>query len=386
MLELLAIENYRSIKSVTVGLERLNVVTGANGSGKSNLYRALRLLHDIIREGALSSLAMEGGLRAALHAGERSRGTPVTLKLGLRTSAASYATDLGMPQIKHPNPLQSFAIDLGIPVISDFPFDPVVKSELVWSSELLRPSTTLVERRGNLVKVRDANFKLVHAEWSVREAESMLATLADPATAPELYALRESARGWRFLDYLRTDAAAPARLPSPATFTPVLPDDGSRLPAALATVQRVGHARAFHAAIDAAFPGSRVGIEEDGSGMARLVMSQPGLARPLDARELSDGTLRMILLATALLSPRMPELLVLNEPEASLHPSLLPTLAGLIRRASEQTQVIVVTHSQPLVDGLRDDANVIELEKEGGATSIRGQLMFEGPQWVWPKR
>lgn len=386
MLELLAIENYRSIKSVTVGLERLNVVTGANGSGKSNLYRALRLLHDIIREGALSSLAMEGGLRAALHAGERSRGTPVSLKLGLRTSTASYATDLGMPPVKHPRPLQNFAIDHGIPFISDFPFDPVVKSELVWSSELLRPSTTLVERRGNLVKVRDADFKLVHAEWSVREAESMLATLADPSTAPELYALRESARGWRFLDYLRTDAAAPARLPSPATFTPVLPDDGSRLPAALATVQRVGNARAFHAAIDAAFPGSSVGIEEDESGMARLVMSQPGLARPLDARELSDGTLRMILLATALLSPRMPELLVLNEPEASLHPSLLPTLAGLIRRASEQTQVIVVTHSQPLVDGLRDDANVIELEKEGGSTSIRGQLQFEGPQWVWPKR
>ncbi|WP_371031093.1 AAA family ATPase [Pseudoclavibacter sp. JSM 162008] len=388
MLELLAIENYRSIKSVTVALERLNVITGANGSGKSNLYRALRLLHDIIREGALSSLAMEGGLRAALHAGKRSPGTPVTLKLGLRTSTASYATDLGMPPHERPGsrPLQNFAIDLGIPVISDFPFDPVVKSELVWSSELLRPSTTLVERRGNLVKVRDANFKLVHAEWSVREAESMLATLADPSTAPELYALRESARGWRFLDYLRTDAAAPARLPSPATFTPVLPDDGSRLPAALATVQRVGNARAFHAAIDAAFPGSRVGIEEDASGMARLVMSQPGLARPLDARELSDGTLRMILLATALLSPRMPELLVLNEPEASLHPSLLPTLAGLIRSASEQTQVIVVTHSQPLVEGLRDDANVIELEKEAGSTSIRGQLQFEGPQWVWPKR
>ncbi|VXC33584.1 ATP-binding protein [Pseudoclavibacter sp. 8L] len=383
MLELLAIENYRSIKSVTLGLERLNVITGANGSGKSNLYRALRLLHDIIREGALSSLAMEGGLRAVIHAGKRSRGEPVTLKLGLRTSGVSFATDLGMPS---PKQVQNFAIDLGIPIISDFPFDPVVKSELVWASELLRPSTTLVERRANSVRVRDADFKLVQAEWSVREAESMLATLADPSTAPELYALRESARGWRFLDYLRTDAAAPARLPSPATFTPVLPDDGSRLPAALATVQRIGQARAFHDAIDAAFPGSRVSVEEDESGMARIVMSQPGLARPLDARELSDGTLRMILLATALLSPRMPELLVLNEPEASLHPSLLPTLAGLIRRASEQTQVIVVTHSQPLVDGLRDDANVVELEKEEGATSIRGKLQFDGPLWVWPKR
>ncbi|WP_424466267.1 AAA family ATPase [Pseudoclavibacter helvolus] len=368
MLELLAVENYRSIKSVTVGLERLNVITGANGSGKSNLYRSLRLLHDIIREGALSSLAMEGGLSAALHAAERTRGQQVTLKLGLRTSGLSYA------------------IDLGIPVISDFPFDPVVKSELVWSGELLRPSTTLVERRGNLVKVRDADFRLVRAEWSVRDAESMLATLADPSTAPELYALRESARGWRFLDYLRTDAAAPARLPSPATFTPVLPDDGSRLPAAVATVQRVGNAKAFHAAIDAAFPGSRVGIAEDESGMARLVMSQPGLARSLDARELSDGTLRMILLATALLSPRMPELLVLNEPEASLHPSLLPTLAGLINRAAEHTQVIVVTHAQTLVDELRAEANIIELEKEVGSTSIRGQLQFEGPNWVWPKR
>ncbi|MBF4550637.1 AAA family ATPase [Pseudoclavibacter sp. VKM Ac-2888] len=383
MLELLAIENYRSIKSVTLGLERLNVITGANGSGKSNLYRALRLLHDIIREGALSSLAMEGGLRAVIHAGKRSRGEPVTLKLGLRTSGVSFATDLGMPS---PTQVQNFAIDLGIPIISDFPFDPVVKSELVWASELLRPSTTLVERRANSVRVRDADFKLVQAEWSVREAESMLATLADPSTAPELYALRESARGWRFLDYLRTDAAAPARLPSPATFTPVLPDDGSRLPAALATVQRIGQAGALHDAIDAAFPGSRVSVEEDESGMAKIVMSQPGLARPLDARELSDGTLRMILLATALLSPRMPELLVLNEPEASLHPSLLPTLAGLIRRASEQTQVIVVTHSQPLVDGLRDDANVVELEKEAGATSIRGKLQFDGPLWVWPKR
>ncbi|PPG35881.1 ATP-binding protein [Pseudoclavibacter sp. RFBG4] len=383
MLELLAIENYRSIKSVTLGLERLNVITGANGSGKSNLYRALRLLHDIIREGALSSLAMEGGLRAVIHAGKRSRGEPVTLKLGLRTSGVSFATDLGMPS---PEQVQNFAIDLGIPIISDFPFDPVVKSELVWASELLRPSTTLVERRANSVRVRDADFKLVQAEWSVREAESMLATLADPSTAPELYALRESARGWRFLDYLRTDGAAPARLPSPATFTPVLPDDGSRLPAALATVQRIGQAGAFNDAIGAAFPGSRVSVEEDESGMAKIVMSQPGLARPLDARELSDGTLRMILLATALLSPRMPELLVLNEPEASLHPSLLPTLAGLIRRASEQTQVIVVTHSQPLVDGLRDDANVVELEKEAGATSIRGKLQFDGPLWVWPKR
>ena len=61
-------------------------------------------------------------------------------------------------------------------------------------------------------------------------------------------------------------------------------------------------------------------------------MSQPGLLRPLKAAELSDGTLRYLLWIAALLSPRPPELLVLNEPETSLHPDLLPALARLIAR------------------------------------------------------
>ncbi|MGO3679275.1 MAG: AAA family ATPase, partial [Microbacteriaceae bacterium] len=91
-------------------------------------------------------------------------------------------------------------------------------------------------------------------------------------------------------------------------------------------------------------------------------------------------------LATALLSPRPPKLLVLNEPEASLHPSLLAPLANLIRSASKNTQVIVVSHAQELVSALEPEARVLRLEKPGGATLIEDQLPFEGPVWHWPRR
>jgi predicted ATPase len=67
-------------------------------------------------------------------------------------------------------------------------------------------------------------------------------------------------------------------------------------------------------------------------GFLELAMRQHGLLWSLATSELSDGTLRYLLLVTALLSPRPPELMVLNEPEASLHPELLPALARLIAR------------------------------------------------------
>ena len=119
-----------------------------------------------------------------------------------------------------------------------------------------------------------------------------------------------------------------------------------------------------------------------------LSMHQHGLLRPLAAAELSDGTLRYLLLIAALLTPRPPQLLVLNEPETSLHPDLLPALARLIAEAAAQSQLVVVTHSEPLIARLADEptAAVIRLEKELGATRVAGQVELETPRWLWPKR
>ena len=375
MIRTLAIENYRSLQDITIELGGLTIVTGPNGSGKTSVYRSLRLLSDVVREGALTSLVAEGGLRNALHAGPREAGRPVALRLGFASDELSYAIDLGLPQ------LPAFELPDG-----SRPLDPEVKNETVWHGPVLRPASILAERRSLAVRLRDANGALALSGWRVRESESMLATLASPTETPELFELRESARRWRFYDALRTDADAPARRPGPISFTPVLDAAGSNLVGALATVLGTGDGERLQGAIAAALDGSGVVIRGDDSGIGRVALEQPGLRRSMDARELSDGTLRFLLLATALLSPRPPELLVLNEPEGSLHPSLLPVLAELIVDASTRTQLVVVTHAEPLVRALGSDARLVELEKESGTTSIRGQLRFEGPDWRWPKR
>ena len=108
------------------------------------------------------------------------------------------------------------------------------------------------------------------------------------------------------------------------------------------------------------------------------------MLRPLRAAELSDDTLRFLLLTAALLTPRPVSLLILNEPETSLHVDLIPALAGLIVRAAEESQVIVVSHASSLIEALTDaGAQKLALIKEFGETRIEG---VNPPKFVWPKR
>ncbi len=80
--------------------------------------------------------------------------------------------------------------------------------------------------------------------------------------------------------------------------------------------------------------------------------------------------------------------MVLNEPETSLHPDLLPALARLIIQVSEKTQVWVVSHASRLIAALSEslDCHCIELDKVLGQTEVTGQGMFDEPAWHWPDK
>jgi predicted ATPase len=164
---------------------------------------------------------------------------------------------------------------------------------------------------------------------------------------------QERMRAWRFYDHFRTDNEASARRRQVGTRTQVLASDGSDLAAAMATIQEIGADDALGAAIADAFPGGSIDIC-DADGYFELEMRQHGLLRSLKTSELSDGTLRDLLLVAALLKPRPPQLMILNEPETSLHPDLLPPLARLIAQASERSQIIFVSHAASLVSALHD--------------------------------
>ena len=123
-------------------------------------------------------------------------------------------------------------------------------------------------------------------------------------------------------------------------------------------------------------------------GRLTVGLRQEGLLRPLNVAELSDGTLRYLLWCAALLTPRPPQLMVLNEPESSLHPDLLPALARLIGVAAKQTQVWVVSHASRLIAALKENelCQSIDLEKELGETVVIGQGALDRPAWKWPGR
>jgi predicted ATPase len=262
--------------------------------------------------------------------------------------------------------------------------DPVIKAEAVWIGEVLKRSNLIASRNGSGVQVLDDAGKRATVISDLAPFDSMMTHAADPRGAPELLALRERMRGWRFYDHFRSDPDAPARRPQVGTRTPVLAADGTDLAAALQTIREIGNPAALQEAIEDAFPGSTIEVDAAG-GLFEVTMRQQGLLRPLRVSELSDGTLRYLLLVAALLTPRPPSLMVLNEPETSLHPDLLAPLARLIAAAAERCQIIVVTHAQPLVEALAgvEDSTTFTLEKELGETLAPG---VEAPAWAWPKR
>ena len=113
-------------------------------------------------------------------------------------------------------------------------------------------------------------------------------------------------------------------------------------------------------------------------------MHQRGLLRPLRTSELSDGTLRYLLLIAALLTPRPPPLMIFNEPETSLHPDLLAPLGRLLARTAIRSQIVVVSHAQPLVTTLIEaEAEIVVLAKELGETV---PIAHRAPPWTWPAR
>ncbi len=383
MINTLAISNYRSILDVKAPMSSLNVITGANGTGKSNLYKSLRLLSRTVSDDLISALAAEGGLDSVFWAGPeiitsrmKSGEVPVQggphknpkrLRFGFATDEYSYLIELGTP----------------MPSLSMFSRDPEIKRELIWAGSKYHPSSVLVDRDGPVVKVREGRgFKVMHQHQPAYQ--TLFSEIGISDDAPEIAAVRNFMAKWRFYDHFRTDAQAPARMKHLGTRSPVLSESGANLAAALQTIIEIGDHEALADAVDDAFPGTSLHVSTNDEGRFYVSLQQPSMLRAIGTDELSDGTLRYLLLVAALLTPRPPALMVLNEPETSLHPDLLAPLARLIKKASDQTQVWVVSHAARLIAELKENgADPITLYRPMGETKIMGLDEWDEPSWKW---
>ncbi|WP_420961672.1 AAA family ATPase [Brucella sp. IR073] len=357
-------KNYRSLRSIHLEIGRVSLFVGENGAGKSNLYRALQLIKTSSTGTLASEIASEGGMQSALWTGPRRAGQPARIILEARfedgeTAARSaYHIEAGLPP----------------PASAGFAYEPHIKEEDL-SLDTGRRSVDMMSRKGPAVFARDGEGKRVRHPSPILASETALSLLADAGRYPEIGDLSANLRGWRFYHGFRTDRGSPVRRPSIAVTSPLLDEDGSNLAAVFATLAYIrGDTVDLNRCVADALGGARLSIPPPERRASFGLMLPEFPQRVFGPEELSDGQIRFLALAGALLSYRLPPLIALNEPEASLHPSMLPALARMIGKAAERAQVWVVTHSTALADAIRAEtgARPVTVMREEGETVVKG--------------
>lgn len=310
------VEGFTSIRSAELALRDLNVLVGANGAGKSNFIRALGLLGRIV-DGELGLyVGLSGGANALLDADQ---GTPRRIRLEVVSEAGGYSAEL-------------------VPASGD---SLIFYDETVWQDE---PGATASLGRG-------------HRETALTAHEPMWESTAAP--------LVETLQGCRVFHFHDTSRIAPVKQQGYLSDNRSLHPDAGNLAAVMLRLRDGDHPhyQRIVRTVKQVAPFFRDFVLEPelASDRLRLRWQQEGSDTVLPADALSDGTLRFICLATLLGQPELPGLIVLDEPELGLHPFAIVQLAGMLRAASHQGQVLLATQSVTLMNqfGL-DDLIVVE--------------------------
>ncbi|WP_117195040.1 AAA family ATPase [Rhizobium terrae] len=362
-------QNYRSLRSIRMDLAGVNVFIGENGVGKSNLYRALQLVQAAVQGTLAYEIAAEGGMASALWTGPRRRDEKnfrirfeVEVLDEERAVTFRYWVEAGLRP-----PIDA----------AGFAFEPQVKAEELSVETGSRP-VTMMKRAGPGIMVRGTKGRMEEYPEKAMTSETAIALLGDAGHYPEAGAFRRLVDGWRFFHGFRTDRDSALRRPCLAVTSPLLDQDGGNMAAVFATLEHTrGDTVDLDRAVASALGGAKLVVPEPGEYAEFGLIFPDFPKRVFQPRELSDGQIRFLGLAAALMSYRQPPLIALNEPEASLHPDMLPPLADMIAQASRSSQVWIVTHSQQFASAVEERCGVgpKRVIRKHGATWIEGMRL-----------
>ena len=195
------VRNYRSLFDVELQPGQLTVVVGANGTGKTNLYRALNLLSRGTRGELARALLEEGGMPSVMFAGNAQRPSREKnhVVIGVTVGEVSYEISLGMA-----GPGEGF------------PLDPVIRAEVAWVGPRRNHRTVIADRAGDSALLTDVDGHKAAAANTFDPAELLLAQLSEPGRYPELFSLRAHLGRWRSYHEFPTGPDAPPEGTSPA--------------------------------------------------------------------------------------------------------------------------------------------------------------------------
>ncbi|ABC24543.1 AAA family ATPase [Rhodospirillum rubrum] len=346
----------------TIELRPLNVVIGPNGSGKSNLIAAIELFRALPKD-APAFFRREGGIHDWLWKGGEI--PPVA-------TIESVFDEKG--------PLSGLRYALRFTVVGQH-FEIIeerIEEEAAEGAQT-PPPYHFKDGRGAL-RALLANEGEIKA-WSfvipseIDPTQSILAQRKDPHQYPELTSLGAVLPTMRCYREWTMGPQSPPRQDQKTDLRNDYLDPYGAGNLAL-VLQRLGNKPALKKRFLEALRLLYEGIDDYGvtiEGGTSQIFFHEGGRFTIPASRLSDGTLRYLCLLAILLDPAPPPLLCIEEPELGLHPDILPTLADLLKEASERTQVIVTTHSDGLVDAMTDrpEAVLIAEKNENGTTLTR---------------
>jgi len=367
LLRSMSAENYRSLRAIRMDLGRVNLFVGENGAGKSNLYRSLQLVQAAVRGTFAHEIAAEGGMASALWTGKRRPNEPVRIRLEAELMDEERAITF------------RYRIEAGLrpPAAAGFAFEPQVKAEELTIETGRRP-VTVMKRAGPGISVRSESGRMAEHPEQALTSETAIALIGDAGHYPEVGTFRRAVSQWRFFHGFRSDRDSALRQPCLAVTAPLLDEDGANMAAVFATLAITRQDTVdLDRAVAEAFGGARLTIPEPEEFASYGLVFPQFPKRVFQPRELSDGQIRFLALAAALLSYRTPPLIALNEPEASLHPDMLPPLAGMIARAAGTSQLWIVTHSERLAREIeaRCGVRAKRVIRNDGATWIEGMRL-----------
>lgn len=337
-----------------VELGRLNVLIGANGSGKSNVLEAIALLQSAPRELAVP-VREGGGVRDWLWKGAK----------GIPNAVIEAVVDYPRGRMPLRYRLSFTEVAQRLSVI-----DERIENERALPGKQ-RPYFYFGYEEGRpMLNVLGEHRELMRED--VNPQQSVLAQRKDPEHYPEItflgaeFAAIRIFREWNFGRY------TPPRLPQPADLpNDFLSEDAANLGLVINQLRSEVEVRpALLAQLREVYEGvSDVDVNVQG-GTVQLFLHENRWTIP--ATRLSDGTLRWLSLLAVLLHPSPPSVICIEEPEIGLHPDLIPRIAKLLVESSERTQLIVTTHSDVLVDALTDMPDtIVVVERSEGSSSLR---------------
>ena len=349
-LKKIKIEGYRSLKSVEWEPAPLNVLIGPNASGKSNLLQALSLLPAAANGTLYDEILRRGGMAPLLWNQEATEITVVAQCVDEGSDPTDYSL-----RLRRLGRTGSFE---------------VVKEELTSAT-------------GGVFLTR----KWDDAAEALSFRETALSSRFDREGNSVAIRFQHFARRLAVYHDLRTDASAELRQSAVTRMERQLEPEGQNLIPVLHTL--CANDREFKGYIDqamaAAFPDDYDGLSfppaADGRVQLRLRWKRSKSAHGI--AELSDGTIRFLMLLTILLNTERASLIAIDEPETGLHPGMLPIIAELAVEASAKTQVVISTHSPEFLDAFDETlpaATVFRwVEDHTEIGSLRGEQLKE---WV----